>query len=204
MPFQSAGPPRLPGARSRLTPLPGVLLPDFRRRARQFYRVPQNPFRRRIDHAEPGGRVCRDILTAAILGAGPVADAFFVALKLPNFFRRLFAEGAFTVSFVPMFSAYSQGMADSGAGSSRRRRWLLMVIQLLLPFVFELVAAVPWLMHALAPGFCGRAEKFALAVDFARMTFPYLLLISLVALLGGVLNSLERFGLSPRRRSPST
>jgi putative peptidoglycan lipid II flippase len=135
----------------------------------------------------------RDILTAAILGAGPVADAFFVALKLPNFFRRLFAEGAFTVSFVPMFSAELQRNGRRAAQGFAEEA-LAVMVTVLLPFVISMVAAMPWLMHALAPGFGDEPEKFALAVDFARMTFPYLLLVSLVALLGGVLNSLDRFG----------
>jgi putative peptidoglycan lipid II flippase len=135
----------------------------------------------------------RDILTAAILGAGPVADAFFVALKLPNFFRRLFAEGAFTVSFVPMFSAELQRNGRRAAQDFAEEA-LAVMVTVLLPFVSAMVAAMPWLMHALAPGFGDEPEKFALAVDFARMTFPYLLLVSLVALLGGVLNSLDRFG----------
>jgi putative peptidoglycan lipid II flippase len=135
----------------------------------------------------------RDILTAAILGAGPVADAFFVALKLPNFFRRLFAEGAFTVSFVPMFSAELQ-RDGRGAAQGFAEEALAVMVTVLLPFVIVMVAVMPWLMHALAPGFVDQPEKFGLAVDFARMTFPYLLLVSLVALLGGVLNSLDRFG----------
>ena len=135
----------------------------------------------------------RDILTAAILGAGPVADAFFVALKLPNFFRRLFAEGAFTVSFVPMFSAELQRNGRRAAQGFAEEA-LAVMVTVLLPFVISMVAAMPWLMHALAPGFVDEPAKFALAVDFARMTFPYLLLVSLVALLGGVLNSLDRFG----------
>ena len=121
----------------------------------------------------------RDILTAAILGAGPVADAFFVALKLPNFFRRLFAEGAFTVSFVPMFSAELQRNGRRAAQGFAEEA-LAVMVTVLLPFVIAMVAAMPWLMHALAPGFSDEPEKFALAVDFARMTFPYLLLVSLV------------------------
>ncbi|EWY40425.1 multidrug transporter MurJ [Skermanella stibiiresistens SB22] len=135
----------------------------------------------------------RDILTAAILGAGPVADAFFVALKLPNFFRRLFAEGAFSVSFVPMFSAELERNGRAAAVAFAEEA-LAIMLTVLLPFVIVMVAAMPWLMHGLAPGFGDDPAKFALAVDYARMTFPYLLLVSLVALLGGVLNSLERFG----------
>ncbi|UEM03823.1 murein biosynthesis integral membrane protein MurJ [Skermanella rosea] len=135
----------------------------------------------------------RDILTAAVLGAGPVADAFFVALKLPNFFRRLFAEGAFSVSFVPIFSAELERRGQAAAQAFAEEA-LAVMLTVLLPFVLVMVALMPWLMHGLAPGFADEPAKFALAVDYARMTFPYLLLVSLVALLGGVLNSLERFG----------
>lgn len=135
----------------------------------------------------------RDILTAAFLGAGPIADAFFVALKLPNFFRRLFAEGAFSVSFVPLFSAELQGRGrDAAQGFAGEA--LSIMLAVLLPFTVIMIAAMPWLMVVLAPGFTDEPAKFALAVDLARTTFPYLMLVSVVALLGGVLNSLDRFG----------
>ncbi|WP_029010871.1 murein biosynthesis integral membrane protein MurJ [Azospirillum halopraeferens] len=135
----------------------------------------------------------RDVLTASVLGAGPVADAFFVALKLPNFFRRLFAEGAFSVAFVPLFSERLQrdGRAAALAFAGEALAVLLCV---LVPFTVLAVAAMPHLMTVLAPGFTGDAGRFDLAVDYARLTFPYLMLVSLVALLGGVLNALDRFG----------
>ncbi|MGQ9366254.1 murein biosynthesis integral membrane protein MurJ [Azospirillum sp. ST 5-10] len=135
----------------------------------------------------------RDVLTAALLGAGPVADAFFVALKLPNFFRRLFAEGAFSVAFVPLFSERLQkeGRAAAVAFAGEAMAVLLCV---LVPFTVLAVAAMPHLMVGLAPGFADEPAKFALAVGYARLTFPYLMLVSLVALLGGVLNALGRFG----------
>ncbi len=135
----------------------------------------------------------RDILTAAVLGAGPVADAFFVALKLPNLFRRLFAEGAFGVAFVPLFAAELQTRGRAAAIRFAEEA-LAMLLAMLLPFTLAAVVAMPWLMHGLAPGFSDEPAKFALAVDMARLTFPYLALISLVALLGGVLNALDRFG----------
>ncbi|WP_372399051.1 murein biosynthesis integral membrane protein MurJ [Azospirillum sp. HJ39] len=135
----------------------------------------------------------RDILTASVLGAGPVADAFFVALKLPNLFRRLFAEGAFGVAFVPLFAAELQTRGRAAAIRFAEEA-LAMLMAVLLPFTLAAVAAMPWLMHGLAPGFVDEPAKFALAVDMARLTFPYLALISLVALLGGVLNALDRFG----------
>ena len=134
----------------------------------------------------------RDILMAAVLGAGPVADAFFVAFKLPNFFRRLFAEGAFNAAFVPVFSglverrgrAHAFAFADAALG-------LLLLVLLLFTAVAQ--AAMPWLMLGLAPGFTASPEKFDLAVTLTRLAFPYLMLISLVSLLAGVLNTLGRF-----------
>ena len=135
----------------------------------------------------------RDILTAAVLGAGPVADAFFVALKLPNFFRRLFAEGAFSVAFVPLFAAELQRNGRAAAVVFAEQA-LAILLTILLPFTVLAIAAMPWLMHGLAPGFSDEPAKFALAVDMARLTFPYLMLVSLVALLGGILNALDRFG----------
>lgn len=135
----------------------------------------------------------RDILTASVLGAGPVADAFFVALKLPNLFRRLFAEGAFGVAFVPLFAAELQTRGRAAAVRFAEEA-LVLLLAVLVPFTVAAVAAMPWLMHGLAPGFADEPAKFALAVDMARLTFPYLALVSLVALLGGVLNALDRFG----------
>ncbi|HYG85369.1 MAG TPA: murein biosynthesis integral membrane protein MurJ [Azospirillum sp.] len=135
----------------------------------------------------------RDILTAAVLGAGPVADAFFVALKLPNLFRRMFAEGAFSVAFVPLFASelHKNGRQAAIAFAEEAMAALLAV---LVPFAILAVAGMPALMHVLAPGFADEPAKFDLAVGMARLTFPYLVLISLVALLGGVLNALDRFG----------
>ena len=134
----------------------------------------------------------RDILIAASLGAGPVADAFFVAFKLPNFFRRLFAEGAFNAGFVPLFSGLltTDGRARAVAFAEQA---LSVLLATLLLFVSLFQIAMPWVMQVLAPGFVDDPAKFDLAVLFTRLTFPYLLFISLVSLLGGVLNSLQRF-----------
>ncbi len=134
----------------------------------------------------------RDILIAAMLGAGPVADAFFVAFKLPNFFRRLFAEGAFNAAFVPLFTAR---LTEDGLPAARRfaAEALSVLVVTLLVFVTLLQIFMPLLMYVFAPGFATDPEKFQLAVELARITFPYLLFISLVAQLGGVLNSLGRF-----------
>ena len=134
----------------------------------------------------------RDILVAASLGAGPVADAFFVAFKLPNFFRRLFAEGAFNAAFVPQFTRH---MTDGGVDNARRfaEEVLAVFVVTLFLFVTALQVFMPWVMLGFAPGFVDDPERFDLAVTLARITFPYLLFISLVSQLGGVLNALGRF-----------
>src|SRR5215467_14027794 len=134
----------------------------------------------------------RDVLTAAILGAGPVADAFFVAQRLPNLFRSLFAEGAFSAAFVPLFAGT---MAEHGRERARifAEDALAVLVAALLGFVLLGQIFMPTVMDVIAPGFREEPEKFELAVVLARITFPYLLFISLVALQGGVLNSVERF-----------
>ena len=134
----------------------------------------------------------RDILLAAVLGAGPVADAFFVALRLPNHFRAIFAEGAFNAAFVP---AYARIRGESGDHAVRlfadRIFMLLFAIQLVLLAIALLFT--DWVIDLLAPGFSKDPGRFTLAVELTRITFPYLLLISLVTLYGGILNALDRF-----------
>ena len=134
----------------------------------------------------------RDVLVAAFVGAGPVADAFFVAFKFPNLFRRLFAEGAFNAAFVPIFAGLA---ATSGHAAAKRfaEDALAVLLAALIVFVVGAEIAMPWLMYAFAPGFSTDPAKFRLAVDLTRITFPYLLFISLVSLQGGVLNSIDRF-----------
>jgi putative peptidoglycan lipid II flippase len=134
----------------------------------------------------------RDVLTAAILGAGPVADAFFVAQRLPNLFRSLFAEGAFSAAFVPLFAGT---MAEHGKEPARifAEDALSVLLAALLGFVLLAEIFMPAVINVIAPGFRREPEKFELAVDLARITFPYLLFIALVALQGGVLNSVDRF-----------
>jgi putative peptidoglycan lipid II flippase len=134
----------------------------------------------------------RDILTAALLGAGPAADAFFVALRLPNLFRSLFAEGAFSAAFVPLFAGT---MAESGKAEARAfaEDVLAVLLTALLAFVLLGEIFMPVVMAAVAPGFAADPGKFSLAVELARINFPYLLFIALVALQGGVLNSLDYF-----------
>ncbi|GEP61785.1 murein biosynthesis integral membrane protein MurJ [Reyranella soli] len=132
----------------------------------------------------------RDVVLSAVLGSGAMADAFVVAFKLPNLFRRLFAEGAFSAAFVPLFSRELQdnGRAEALAFARQAHAALLLV---LVPFSIVLMVAMPWVVAVLAPGM--RAPTFAMAVEFGRITFPYLLFISLASLYGGVLNSIDRF-----------
>jgi putative peptidoglycan lipid II flippase len=134
----------------------------------------------------------RDILIAASIGTGPVADAFFVALRVPNFMRTLFAEGAFNAAFVPQFAG---ALERDGRVAALRlaEETLAVLLAILLAVVVAAQIAMPWLMYVLAPGFADEPAKFDLTVTLTRLTFPYLLFISLAALLGGILNSLYRF-----------
>src|SRR2546429_2089621 len=134
----------------------------------------------------------RDIMLAAILGAGPLADAFFVALRLPNHFRAIFAEGAFNAAFVPAYARIRhQGGVDPAKLFADRVFTILFgcvgfLVVLALIFTPEVISLV-------APGFSEDPGRFALAVELTRITFPYLLLMSLVTLFGGILNALARF-----------
>lgn len=134
----------------------------------------------------------RDIVLSAVLGSGPIADAFVVAFKLPNLFRRLFAEGAFSAAFVPLFARELQGEGREAALVFARQAHacLLMV---LVPFSLLMIVAMPAVIWVMAPGFTKDQSIFDLAVSFGRITFPYLVFISLASLYGGVLNSIERF-----------
>lgn len=134
----------------------------------------------------------RDIMTAALLGAGPIADAFVVAFRFPNHFRALFAEGAFNAAFVPIFSGLLVKQGEQQAREFADRVFgYLFWCQLALLLLLE--AIMPQFMVVFAPGFRDDPEKFNLAVELTRITFPYLLFISLVSLQSGVLNSLNRF-----------
>jgi len=134
----------------------------------------------------------RDIFIAAFLGAGQVSDAFFVALQFPNIFRRLFAEGAFNAAFVPLFAGE---LTEHGRAAARAFAERVFGIMLLILIVLSILVEIfmPEVMTVVAGGFRDNPEKFSLAVDFARLTFPYLLFVSLSAMLGGILNTLEKF-----------
>ncbi len=131
----------------------------------------------------------RDIVFAAKLGDGPVAEAFLIAFSLPNMFRRFFAEGAFNMAFVPMFSKKLEADDDPKGFANDAFGGLASIL-----IVFTLLAqvAMPWLVLAMASGFAAD-ERFQLATDFGRIAFPYILFISLAALLSGVLNATGRF-----------
>jgi putative peptidoglycan lipid II flippase len=134
----------------------------------------------------------RDIVLAAVLGAGPVADAFFVALRLPNHFRAIFAEGAFNAAFVPAYARlHATGTGENAPLFADRVFTLLLASQIVLLAVA--LVFTPGVIALLAPGFVDDPSRFSLAVDLTRITFPYLLLITLVTLYGGILNALHRF-----------
>ena len=134
----------------------------------------------------------RDIMVAGLLGSGAIADAFFVAFRFPNLFRRLFGEGAFNAAFIPLFSKklVVEGREAAVRFAQDAMSGLLFVLVVLSAI---LMISMPWLMHAIAPGFANDKEKFDLAIVLTQIAFPYLTCMSLVALLSGVLNSIEKF-----------
>ena len=134
----------------------------------------------------------RDIVLAGLLGAGPIAEAFVVAFRFPNLFRRWFGEGAFNAAFVPLFAKRLEADGrDAARGFAEEAMAGLAFILVVLSAAAMI--AMPYLMLVLAPGFVEKPEKFELAVTMSRIAFPYLLCMSLVALLSGVLNSLGKF-----------
>jgi putative peptidoglycan lipid II flippase len=136
--------------------------------------------------------LARDIMLAAILGAGPIADAFYVAWRLPNNFRAIFAEGAFNTAFIP---AYAHVHGKNGETSARLFSNQIFTLLFLSQVVLLVVAwlFMPQVMHVLAPGFGEDSEQRRLAIELTRITFPYLLLITLVTLYGGMLNVMHRY-----------
>jgi putative peptidoglycan lipid II flippase len=134
----------------------------------------------------------RDVVMAAVLGAGPVADAFLVAFRLPNNFRAIFAEGAFSAAFLPAYARIrTQGGPDRARLFADRIFTLLVVTQV--AFLAVAIAFTPAVIRLLAPGFESDPGRFALAVALTRVTFPYLLAMTLVSLYSGMLNALDRF-----------
>jgi len=139
--------------------------------------------------ASRGVGFARDVMMAAFLGTGPVAEAFLIAFSLPNMFRRFFAEGAFNMAFVPLFAKKLEAN-DDAHGFARDAFSALGAILVVFSMIGTL--AMPWLVWAMASGFVGDA-RFDLAVEYGRISFVYILFISLVALLSGVLTTLGRF-----------
>ncbi|GJM03460.1 MAG: putative lipid II flippase MurJ [Rhodomicrobium sp.] len=134
----------------------------------------------------------RDILIAFVLGTGFVADAFFVAFRFPNLFRRLFGEGAFNAAFVPLFAKKLEGESQSAARQFSNQVASVLIVALLVTTALAEIT-MPWLIYLIAPGFSENPEKLDLAIILTRITFPYLACMSLVALLSGMLNALDKF-----------
>ncbi len=136
----------------------------------------------------------RDILIAVFLGTSIYADAFFVAFRLPNTFRRLFAEGTFNAAFIPSYAE------EKLKGKKKSKKFADDVFNLLLLFLILLIVIVeiftPFLVYLIAPGFYDNPEKFDLATEFTRITFPFLLFVSLSSLLAGILNTNNKFAVA--------
>src|SRR3989440_5630605 len=136
----------------------------------------------------------RDFFIARAFGAGLATDAFFVAFRIPNLLRRLFAEGAFSQAFVPVLSEYRTRRGDSETKLLVDRTATLLTLALLAATPLG-VSAAPVIIYVSAPGFAATPAKFELTVAMLRITFPYILFISLVSLAGGVLNTWSRFAI---------
>ncbi len=134
----------------------------------------------------------RDILMAAVFGTGMLADAFFVAFKLPNLFRRLFAEGAFNNVFIPL---YGEWVENRGRGKAQRfaEDVASALVAALMLFTVAALLLMPLVIRGLAPGFADTPGKLMVTIELGRLTFPYLMFIALGAMLGGMLNTFRRF-----------
>jgi len=134
----------------------------------------------------------RDALIARIFGAGAMTDAFFVAFKIPNLLRRMFAEGAFSQAFVPILAEYKNRRGEDAARLLVSQVGSALTLALIVVAALGIIAA-PWIAYVSAPGFAADAAKFDLTVDLLRITFPYIIFVSLVALAAGILNTWSRF-----------
>ena len=136
----------------------------------------------------------RDILIAMFLGAGPLADAFFVAFRIPNTFRRLFSEGAFNAAFVPSYAS------ELSNGEKESDKFATNIFSLLIIFLFFIVLIIeifmPFFVFLIAPGFSGNEEKMELVINLTRITFPFLLFVSLASFFSAILNSHNRFAIA--------
>ncbi len=134
----------------------------------------------------------RDILIANFFGSGMSADAFFVAFRIPNLLRRLFAEGSFSVSFIPVFTEYLQNKSKKEAFLLARVVLTFFVLVVTVITILGIILS-PLIVRVIAPGFGGMGEKYALTVLLTRIMFPYIFLVSMLALFMGILNSLKHF-----------
>ncbi len=134
----------------------------------------------------------RDVLIAALLGTGSIAESFVIAFRIPNLFRRLFGEGAFNAAFVPLFAKKLESDGPEAARGFANEALAGLLFALLI-FSGLAVLFMPVLAYIQAPGFADDSEKFELTVLMSRIAFPYLAFMSLTAMLGGVLNSMHRF-----------
>ena len=134
----------------------------------------------------------RDLVTAYFFGAGLAADAFFVAFRIPNLLRRLLAEGALVVSFIPIFTEYLESRGRKEAFALARAMLTLLSLVLVVVTVLGILLS-PWIVRVFAPGFVEQPDKYQLTVLLTRIMFPYIFFIGLVALAMGILNSLGRF-----------
>ena len=136
----------------------------------------------------------RDMIIARIFGAGMATDAFFVAFRIPNLLRRLFAEGAFSQAFVPILAEYKNTRSAEETRDLIDHITTLLAVTLFVIMLIGIIAA-PLIIYVSAPGFLNNPDKFTLTVDLLRITFPYIFFISLVALAGGILNTYGKFNI---------
>ena len=134
----------------------------------------------------------RDTILARVFGAGLFTDAFFVAFKIPHLLRRLFAEGAFSQAFVPILAEYKNRLGHDATRTLVDQVGTVLTLALVVVALLGIVGA-PWVAYVSAPGFQAEPDKFALTVTLLRITFPYIIFISLVALAAGVLNTYSKF-----------
>jgi len=134
----------------------------------------------------------RDVVIARVFGAGLATDAFFVAFRLPNLLRRLFAEGAFSQAFVPVLTEYRNARGEQETHTLVNHVATLLALALVVVSIIGVIAA-PLIIYVSAPGFSADADKFDLTVALLRVTFPYILFISLTSLAAGILNTWSRF-----------
>ncbi|MHB8914458.1 MAG: murein biosynthesis integral membrane protein MurJ [Thiobacillus sp.] len=134
----------------------------------------------------------RDTVIARAFGAGMFTDAFFVAFKIPNLLRRLFAEGAFSQAFVPILAEYKNRHGQAATKMLVNQVGSALTLVLVIVALLGILGA-PWVAYVSAPGFVDEPDKFALTVSLLRITFPYIIFISLVALAAGILNTYSRF-----------